>query len=260
MEELLTQIGGMVWGPVMITLLVGTGVYLTIRLGLVQLLHFGHALRCISGKYDQPEEAGDISHFRALAMALSGTIGTGNIAGVATAIAMGGPGAVFWMWVTALFGMATKFASCSLALHFRHIHEDGSASGGPMYFISKGFRPGWLIRLAGEGFTRKFAAVLAMAFALFTVIASFGIGNMVQANSVVNGLTYILPSSWQGAGLDIGIDAMEWSFHISYFSLIIGVVLAISVGLVILGGIRRIAGVTSKLVPFMCVFYLLGKL
>lgn len=259
MDELLIRVSEAAWGPIMICLLVGTGLYLTIRLGFVQFRHLGHALRCISGKYDRPEDAGDISHFRALTTALSATIGTGNIAGVATAIAMGGPGAVFWMWVTALVGMATKFTSCSLALHFRNIHEDGSASGGPMYFLKKGFHPAILVRLAGEKATHKTAVILATAFALFSIIASFGIGNMVQANSVVNGLAYILPKPWQQSEISFRIDMINLSVSINYFSLIIGVILAVLVGLVVVGGIRRIAGVTARLVPFMCVIYVLGS-
>ena len=243
----------------MVCLLVGTGLYLTIRLGFVQFRRLGHAIGCISGKYDHLEDAGDISHFRAFTTALSATIGTGNIAGVATAIAMGGPGAVFWMWVTALVGMATKFVSCSLALHFRNIHEDGSASGGPMYFLEKGFRPAWLVRLTSQAFTRKVAVVLATAFALFTMVASFGIGNMVQANSVVDGLKYVLPTDWQQPQINLAIDMLNFRCNVNAFNLIIGVTLAILVGLVIIGGIRRIAGVTAGLVPVMCVIYVLGS-
>lgn len=259
LDELLIRLGEIVWGPAMIGLLVGTGLYLTIRLGFVQFRYIGHAIRCVLGRYDNPEDAGDISHFKALTTALSGTIGTGNIAGVATAIAMGGPGAVFWMWITALVGMATKFTSCSLGVYFRNIHEDGSASGGPMYYIEKGFHPMALVRLLGDGLTRKLAVVLAMAFALFTVIASFGIGNMVQANSVVNGLKYILPTAWQQSGMDFSINKIGWSFNVNYFSLVIGVILLILVGSVTLGGIRRIASVTSRLVPLMSLFYFLGS-
>jgi len=250
----LVSISEIVWGPVMICLLVGTGLYLTVRLGFVQFLYVRHAVRCVLGKYDRAEDSGDISHFRALTTALSATIGTGNIAGVATAIAMGGPGAVFWMWMTAIVGMATRFTSCSLALHFRDVHEDGSVSGGPMYFLKRGFNPAMLVHMAGEGLTRKMGAVLAAAFALFAIIASFGIGNMVQANSVVNGLGYILPQAWQKSEMGIG------GFQVNCFNCVIGLVLAILVGLVILGGIRRIAGVTSRLVPFMCVIYVLGSM
>jgi len=258
MDGLISEVSGWVWGPVMVVLLVGTGLYLTIRLGLVQFRWFGHAIKCISGKYDRPDEAGDISHFRALTTALSATVGTGNIAGVATAIAAGGPGAVFWMWVTALVGMATKFTSCSLALHFRDIHPDGSASGGPMYFIKKGFQPAFLVRVFGRGFVERLAAILAAAFALSAIVASFGIGNMVQANSVVDGMKYVLPDGWQQSEIHVNLAAAGFAFSVDYFSLVIGLGLSFLVGLVILGGIRRIAGVTARLVPFMCVVYVVS--
>ena len=254
LNEVIGAISGIVWGPVMIVFLVGTGLYLTFRLRFLQVRYLGHALKCISGKYDDPEEEGDISHFRALSAALSATIGTGNIAGVAIAIALGGPGAVFWMWITALVGMATKFTSCSLALRFREIGSDGTARGGPMYFLEKGFAPKWLIALAGETRTRRWAVALAVAFALSAMIASFGIGNMVQANSVVDGLSYVLPDTWNATGFDL------FGFRIGWLSLIIGLVLALLVGLVILGGIRRIASVASRLVPGMSVIYVAGAL
>ncbi len=260
MDAMLTEVSGMVWGPAMICLLVGTGLYLTVRTRFVQFTHLGHAIACIRGKYDHLQDEGDISHFRALTTALAATIGTGNIAGVATAIVMGGPGAIFWMWVTAVVGMATKFSSCSLAVHFRVIHDDGSASGGPMYYLEKGFKPGWLVGLSHEEGARWIAKVLAIMFAMFAVIASFGIGNMVQANSVVGGLAYILPKSWQGGGFDVRIPGADWSFTITWFSLAIGVVLFLFAGLVIIGGIKRIGSVTSRLVPLMSVFYVAGSL
>ena len=258
MDEVLTRISGIVWGPVMVSILVGTGLYLTLRLLFVQFRYFTHALACITGRYDHLRDEGEISHFRALTTALAATIGTGNIAGVATAIVMGGPGAVFWMWMTALVGMATKFCSCSLAVEFRNIHPDGSASGGPMYYIKKGFRPRILTALLGQEATKVIAALLAIMFALFTVIASFGIGNMVQANSVVDGLKYIMPEDWQFGGADINIAFTDFSFHLDYLSLTIGLALFFLAGLVIVGGIKRIAGVTSRLVPLMSVFYVIG--
>src|SRR6056297_826008 len=138
MQEFLGAISEFVWGPVTIGLLVGTGILITLTVSFIQLRKFGYAWRIISGKYDDPRDKGEITHFQALAAALSATIGTGNIAGVATAIALGGPGAVFWMWVTALFGMATKFTSCSLAVKYRTVHPDGSVSGGPMYYLTHG--------------------------------------------------------------------------------------------------------------------------
>ena len=241
LHEWLDAIDGFVWGWSMIGLLVGTGLYLTARLLFVQVRHLGHAIACVFGKYDRPEDSGDISHFKALATALSATIGTGNIAGVATAIAAGGPGAVFWMWITALVGMATKFTSCTLSVKYRRIHDDGSASGGPMYFLSMGLK------------NKRLGAVLGGAFALFGMIASFGIGNMVQANSVVDGLGYLLPDAMKTTGFTL------WAgFDISWMSLATGMILSFLTGIVILGGIKRIANVAGVVVPFMCAFYVIG--
>lgn len=222
--QLLTDFTGIMagyaWGKPSIILLVGTGLYLTIRLRFIQFRGFKHSFQLISGKYDKKDDPGEVTHFQALSAALSATIGTGNIAGVATAIALGGPGAVFWMWVTALVGMASKYTSCTLALKFREVHPDGEVSGGPMYTLKNGLG----------------LPMLGGAFAVFTLIASFGIGNMVQANSVVDGLTFIVP-------------------QIGEYKLIVGVFIAIMVGLVIIGGIRRIAKVASRIVPFMAIAY-----
>ncbi|MCK5270977.1 MAG: sodium:alanine symporter family protein [Sedimentisphaerales bacterium] len=241
LSDAMDVMNGIVWGPIMIILLVGTGVYLTIRLRFVQLRHLKHAIACVSGKYDNPEDKGDISHFQALCSALSATIGTGNIAGVATAIALGGPGAIFWMWVTALVGMATKFTSCSLAVRYRVIHPDGSASGGPMYFLEKGLNQKWL----------------GILFALCAGFASFGIGSAVQANSVTDGLLSLMPETWQNDRLPAGLPLIGNSITLK---VLIGVVLACMVGGVIIGGIKRIAGVASRIVPLMCVVYLTGAL
>ena len=220
LTETTGSIAGALWGVPAIILLVGTGLYLTIRLRFIQFRGFKHAINLVQGKYDKPEDAGEVSHFQALSTALSATVGTGNIAGVATAIALGGPGAVFWMWITALVGMATKFTSCTLAVKFRVVHEDGSVSGGPMYTLSRALNLKWL----------------GVLFAIFTLIASFGVGNMVQANSVVDGLRYIIP-------------------EIENYRIELGIVLAVLVGLVIIGGIKRIAKIASIIVPFMAVFY-----
>jgi AGCS family alanine or glycine:cation symporter len=251
MEEMLSNVSNIVWGPVMIGLLVGTGLYLTIRIGFAQFLYLRHAVHCVGGRYDHLNDAGDISHFRALTTALAATIGTGNIAGVATAIVMGGPGAIFWMWITALVGMATKFTSCSLAVHFRRIHPDGSASGGPMYYLKYGF---------GTGAAAPIGAVLAVMFAVFALIASFGIGNMVQANSVVDGLRYIFPAGWQQQSFDMNAAPLGLHFSLNYFALAVGLVLLFFSALVIIGGIKRIGSVTAILVPLMSVFYVLGSL
>ena len=220
LTELTGTLAGYVWGVPSIVLLVGTGLYLTIRLRFIQFRGFRHSIQLISGRYDRSGDPGEVTHFQALSTALSATIGTGNIAGVATAIAFGGPGAVFWMWITALVGMATKYTSCTLALKYRVIHADGEVSGGPMYTLKNG------LGMRGTG----------TAFAVFALIASFGIGNMVQANSVVDGLGFVIPQA-------------------SEFRLVLGTVMAVAVGLVIIGGIKRIAGVASRIVPFMAVAY-----
>lgn len=213
-------------------LLVGTGVYLTLRFCFVQFRGFGHAIKVIRGKYDNVNDPGEISHFRALTTALSATIGTGNIVGVAAAILVGGPGAVFWMWITALFGMATKFASCTLAVHFRRIDDQGETHGGPMHFIEMGM---------GKNF--KWLAVL---FASLTCLASFGIGNMFQINNMVSAVNSLV----LGNGADVALS----------ISLGVGGLTAVLVAFVILGGIKRIANFASKLVPFMCVFYIAAGL
>ncbi len=221
--ELTSAVSSFLWGPPVLVLLVATGAYLTFRLGLVQVFGFRQAVAVLTGCYHQPKHAGEVSHFQALSTALSATVGTGNIAGVATAISLGGPGALFWMWVTAVFGMATKFAECTLALKFREIKPDGEISGGPMYTLLHGLKQ----------------KRLAQAFAFFALIASFGIGNMVQANSVVDGVGYLWPEVKENAG---------W----------VGLIMALLVGMVIIGGIKRIASVASLIVPFMALLYLIG--
>jgi AGCS family alanine or glycine:cation symporter len=220
------QLSGLLWGNVLtLGILLGTGLYLTIRMGLIQVRGFTHATALISGKYDRKEDGGEVTHFQALATALSATIGTGNIAGVATAITLGGPGALFWMWLTAFFGMATKFTECTLAVKFREISPDGKVAGGPMYTLLHGLQ------------MKRTAAL----FAGFTLVASFGIGNMVQANSVVDGLGYVYPL----------VDEYSW---------VAGCILSLLVGLVILGGLKRIAQVASAIVPFMAAAYIITAL
>jgi len=220
------QLSDLLWGSyVTLAALLGTGVYLTLRMGFVQIRGFRHSVALVSGRYSSHKDVGEVSHFQALSTALSATVGTGNIAGVATAIALGGPGALFWMWMTAFVGMATKFCECTLSLRYREVGPTGEIAGGPMYTILHGMhRRG-----------------LATAFAAFAMIASFGIGNMVQANSVVDGIAYIAP----------GMREHAW---------LLGVVMAALVGLVIIGGVRRIARVASALVPFMAVMYVAGAL
>ena len=211
-------------------LLVGTGIYLTVRTSFIQFRGFGHGIKVLRGQFDRVDDPGEISPFRALAAALSATIGTGNIVGVAAAILAGGPGAVFWMWMTALVGMATKFACCALAVHFRRIDESGEAHGGPMYYIVLGMGPSF-----------KWLAVL---FAVFTATASLGIGNMFQINSVAAAVNVLL------YGYDVPSSETV--------NLVVGLIAASGVAIVILGGIKRIANVASKIVPFMCAFYMLA--
>ena len=222
-HSILSQLSSFIWGPVMLALLLGVGIYLTIGLKLVPWLKIGHGFSLLlSGKADKDQ--GEISPFQALMTALSATIGTGNIAGVATAIFLGGPGAVFWMWITALFGMATKYGEAVLAVKYREVDAEGRRVGGPMYYIKNGLGENW--------------KWLGFLFALFGTVAAFGIGNMVQSNSVS--------------------DALHSNFGLS--PTITGIVLALLVGLVILGGIKRIGDVAGKLVPIMAIAYVLGSL
>ena len=227
LNALIGQVGNFAWGPIMIVLLVGTGLWLTIGTRVVQFRKLFHAFKLLFFK-DQSAE-GDITPFQALMTSLSATIGTGNIAGVATAIASGGPGAIFWMWVTGAVGGSTKFGEAVLAVKYRVTNEKGEQSGGPMYFIKKGMAE----RFGGNW------AWLGWAFAFFGFVASFGIGNMVQSNSVA--------------------AAVEHSV-LSIPAYITGIILAVATALVIIGGIRSIARVTSKVVPVMAAVYVIGSL
>lgn len=222
-EALVGKVGAFAWGPPMLILLVGTGFYLTISLRGLQFTKLGHALYlALIKRKEETDEPGDITHFQALMTALSATVGTGNIAGVATAIAIGGPGALFWMWITGLVGMATKYAEAVLAVKYRVIDENGEMSGGPMYYISKGLNLPWL----------------GAIFAIFASVAAFGIGNMVQSNSVA--------------------DAVEATFHIPTW--VTGITLMVCTAAVVLGGIKSIGRVTSVLVPIMIFFYMAAAL
>jgi AGCS family alanine or glycine:cation symporter len=224
-EQFLSTASGFIWGPAMLALLLGVGVYLTIGLRAMPWRQLPAGFRLLwRGRHPLADAEGDITPFQALMTALSATIGTGNIAGVATAIALGGPGAVFWMWITALFGMATKYAEAVLAVRFRETDARGMHVGGPMYYIRNGMGGRW--------------RWLGALFALFGMIAAFGIGNMVQSNSVA--------------------DAVTTNFSLPTW--ISGVVMAALTAAVILGGIRRIAVVAGKLVPIMAVAYVAGAL
>lgn len=219
--ELTGQLSSLLWGnPITLCLLLGVGVYLTLRLGFIQFTMLHHAFREVLQR-PAGGDAGEVSGFRALATALSGTVGTGNIAGVATAITFGGPGALFWMWVTATVGMATKFGESTLALRFREVDANGEVAGGPMYTLKNGMNQ----------------PLLGGVYALFVMIASFGIGNMVQANSVVDGVGFAFP-------------------NVGAHKLVLGIVMAVLVGTVIIGGVRRISSVAGVLVPLMSAIYL----
>ncbi|MGL1933323.1 MAG: sodium:alanine symporter family protein [Desulfotalea sp.] len=223
LDAIVGKINAFAWGPPMLILLVGTGFWLTINLRGLQFTKLGHALYlALIKRKEDTDEPGDITHFQALMTALAATVGTGNIAGVATAIAIGGPGALFWMWITGLVGMATKYAEAILAVKYREVGPNGEMRGGPMYYISKGLNMPWL----------------GTVFAVFASVAAFGIGNMVQANSVA--------------------DAVEATFNIPFW--VTGVTLMAFSAVVILGGIKSIAKVTSFLVPIMVVLYVIAAL
>ncbi len=223
-------LGGHQW---FVFLLLGTGVFFTLYLGLPQIRYFGHAIRIVKGRYDRKEDIGDTSHFQALTTALSGTVGTGNIAGVALAIHLGGPAALFWMLVTAMLGMTTKFVEVTISHKYRDILPDGSISGGPMYYMKK--RMNITTR---RGKIIKTGAVLGAFFAFATILSSFGTGSLPQINSIS--------------------ESMFTSFGINHT--LTGGVLAVLLGLVIIGGIKRIAKVTSTLVPMMALIYVVGAI
>lgn len=217
LETLLSQIADLVWGVPLLVALFGTHLFLTFRLGVIQK-HLPHAIRISFTR--SHEGTGEISHFGALVTALAATIGTGNIVGVATAVAAGGPGAVLWMWLTGVFGIATKYGEALLSVKYRTVNEDGSVSGGPMYVIEKALGQKWL----------------AVLFAAFTAVAAFGIGNMVQANSIAT--------------------MLQTNMHVSPW--ISGALLTLFTAVVIIGGIKSIARVCEYLVPFMAALYLIG--
>ena len=221
-HALLVTVSDFLWGFPLIVALIGTGLYLTLRLNFVQFIHLPRALTMIFFPPKDEKGHGEISHFQALMTALAATVGTGNIAGVATAIAMGGPGAMVWMWVTGLLGMASKYSEAVLALHYRDVHPDGTVAGGPMYYIQKGVK----------------SRPLAVAFAFFTSIAAFGIGNMVQSNSTA--------------------EAINGAFGVPNW--ITGLAITVCAGIVLIGGIKSIGRVTQVFVPVMIFFFMAGGL
>ena len=222
LETILTTLSDVVWGPPLLVLLVGTGIFLTLRLRGVQFTTLVPSLRLALVVRDETGGTGDVSHYQALMTALAATVGTGNIAGVATALAAGGPGALFWMWMTGLVGMATKFAEAVLAVKYRITDDRHAMAGGPMYYIERGLGWRWL----------------GIVFAGLTTVAAFGIGNLVQANSVA--------------------DALRATFGVPL--VVSGAMVALATALVVLGGIQLIAKTASVIVPTMIVFYLVGGL
>ena len=227
-SNILSAIDDFVWGPVMLILLVGTGILLTIRTRFLGIRNLGYALKIGLGKEARKKTKGDgdISPFSALTTALAATIGTGNIVGVATAMVAGGPGALIWMWLSAFFGLTSKFSECMLAIKYREVNEAGEMSGGPMYTMKKAFK------------NKKLGSSLGWLFALFTVLASFGIGNLTQANSIS--------------------DALHSGFHVPLW--LSGVVITLLALFIIVGGIKSISKVSQYVVPLMAIFYMLAGL
>ena len=223
--EIVSKVDDFVWGPVMLVLLVGTGIFLTFRTRFLTWRNLGYALKSTLSKEARTKSRGegDVSPFSALTTALAATIGTGNIVGVATAMVSGGPGALVWMWISAAFGLTSKFSECMLAIKYREVNEKGEMSGGPMYTMKKGLK------------NKKLGAVLAWFFALFAVIASFGIGNMTQGNSISG--------------------AIKATFHVP--TGVTGIVITVLSLLIIVGGIKSISKVSSVVVPVMAIFYVI---
>ena len=223
--EIVSKVDDFVWGPVMLVLLVGTGIFLTFRTRFLTWRNLGYALKSTLSKEARTKSRGegDVSPFSALTTALAATIGTGNIVGVATAMVSGGPGALVWMWISSAFGLTSKFSECMLAIKYREVNEKGEMSGGPMYTMKKGLK------------NKKLGAVLAWFFALFAVIASFGIGNMTQGNSISG--------------------AIKATFHVP--TGVTGIVITVLSLLIIVGGIKSISKVSSVVVPVMAIFYVI---
>lgn len=225
LADMIKAIDDFVWGPVMLVLLVGTGIFLTVRTKFLPWRNLGYALKSTLSKEARTTSRGegDVSPFSALTTALAATIGTGNIVGVATAMVSGGPGALVWMWISACFGLTSKFSECMLAIKYREVNEKGEMSGGPMYTMKKGLK------------NKTLGGVLGFFFALFAVIASFGIGNMTQGNSIAT--------------------ALHTTFHVP--TRITGIVITMFALFIIVGGIKSISKVSSVVVPLMAVFYII---
>ena len=227
-------VNNFVWGVPAMICIIGVGLLLSIKTGFIQLRKFGYAMKCTIGRIFSKKEASDgsVTPFQAVCTALAATVGTGNIAGVAGAIAIGGPGAVFWMWCSALLGMCTKFSEVTLAVHFREKNSDGDWVGGPMYYIKNGLKKNWHF--------------LAVIYAVLGVLAVFGTGNATQVNTIVTAIDSVLAN--------FNICSPEYYGRVN---LIVGILIALLVALILVGGLKRIGTVTEKLVPFMAVMYVI---
>ncbi len=245
LSEFITKLDDVAWGSVVLCLLVGVGVVLSICTRFLQFRRFGHAMKMTLGRVFKKTEAkaGEVTPLQALTTALAGTVGTGNIAGVTGAIVIGGPGAVFWMWISALVGMMTKFCEVTLAVHYRERNDKGDWVGGPMYYIKNGLGKGW--------------GWLGVLFCIFGALAAFGIGNATQVQSITGAINGAIDS------LGGNTAATQLTFLGSTFSLsslIIGIIIAILIALVLFGGIKRIGSVTERVVPVMAVVYIIASL
>ena len=233
-----SALNGFIWGVPAMVCIIGVGIWLSVRTNFIQIREFAHAIKVTIGRMFHKDEAeeGSVTPFQAVCTALAGTIGTGNIAGVAGAIAIGGPGAVFWMWCSALLGMCTKFSEVTLAVHFREKNSEGDWVGGPMYYIKNGLGKNWHF--------------LAYIYAVLGVLTVFGTGNATQVNTITAAIDSAL----------INFGAAEDVSGLGTVNLIIGIIIAILIGLVLIGGLKRIGSVTEKLIPFMALLYIVLSL
>ena len=240
-SEFVSFLNGIAWGPWMLVLLVGTGIYLSVRLGFIQFGKFGYVMKNTIGKVFSKHTAGDgeVTPFQAVTTALAATVGTGNIAGVTGAIAVGGPGAVFWMWVSALFGMVTKYAEVVLAIRYRERNEKGDWVGGPMYYIKNGMGKKW--------------GWLAAVFSLLGAMAAFGIGNMTQVNTIASSINNAIDAF---GGNTMANTLTMFGQVVPVSSIVIGAIVAAVVAMVLFGGIKRIGAVAEKLVPVMAAIFI----
>ena len=244
-SEIVDYLNGIAWGPWMLLLLVGTGVYLSARVGFIQFAKFGYVLKNTLFKLFKKQAAGEgeVTPMQAVSTALAATVGTGNIAGVTGAIAVGGPGAVFWMWISALFGMVTKYAEVVLAIKYRERNAKGEWVGGPMYYIKNGLGKKW--------------SWLGTVFCVLGALAAFGIGNLTQVNTIAGAINSAIDAC---GGNTMALTVNMFGQTVPISSLVIGAVIAVIVGLVLFGGVKRVGAVAERLVPFMAVVYIICSL